>query len=125
MAKNNRKTIFCDIDGTLVFQFPFDEFDENKVEVLSGVAETFKRWKDEDHYIVLTTARPEEMREGTIKQMQLAGIHFNQLIMGIGREERYLINNNEKLTPEINRAIGISVKRDGGFTDIDFKSIGL
>jgi hypothetical protein len=34
MAKNNRKTIFCDIDGTLVFQFPFDEFDENKVEVL-------------------------------------------------------------------------------------------
>jgi hypothetical protein len=125
MAKNNRKTIFCDIDGTLVFQFPFDEFDENKVEVLEGVAETFKRWKDEDYYIVLTTARPEEMREGTIKQMQLAGIHFNQLVMGIGREERYLINNSEKLTPEVSRAIGISVKRDGGFTDIDFKSIGL
>jgi hypothetical protein len=125
MAKNNRKTIFCDIDGTLVFQFPFDEFDENKVEVLPGVAEKFKEWKDEDHYIVLTTARPEEMREGTIKQMELAGIHFNQLVMGIGREERYLINNSEKLTPEVSRAIGISVKRDGGFTDIDFKSIGL
>jgi hypothetical protein len=125
MAKNNRKTIFCDIDGTLVYQFPFDEFDENKVEVLPGIAEKIKEWKEADHYIVLTTARPEEMREGTIKQMQLAGIHFNQLVMGIGREERYLINNNEKLTPEINRAIGISVKRDGGFTDVDFKSIGL
>lgn len=125
MAKNNRKTIFCDIDGTLVYQFPFDEFDENKVEVLPGVAEKFKEWKEADHYIVLTTARPEDMRESTIKQMQLAGIHFNQLVMGIGREERYLINNNEKLTPEIDRAIGISVKRDGGFMDVDFKSVGL
>ena len=74
---------------------------------------------------MIFSARPEEMREGTTKQMKLAGIHFNQLVMGIGREERYLINNNEKLTPEIDRAIGISVKRDGGFTDIDFKSIGL
>jgi phosphoserine phosphatase len=125
MAKNNRKTIFCDIDGTLVYQFPFDAFDENKVEVLPGVAEKVKEWKEADHYIVLTTARPENMREGTIKQMQLAGIHFNQLVMGIGREERYLINNSEKLTPDVSRAIGISVKRDGGFTDVDFKSIGL
>lgn len=125
MAKNNRKTIFCDIDGSLIYQVPFDEFDENKVEVLPGVAEKFKEWKDADHYIVLTTARPEELREGTIKQMQLAGIHYHQLVMGIGREERYLINNSAKLTPEISRAIGISVKRDGGFNDIDFNSIGL
>lgn len=125
MAKNNRKTIFCDIDGTLVYQFPFNEFDENKVEVLPGVAEKFKEWKEADHYIVLTTARPEDMREGTMNQMKLAGIHYHQLIMGIGREERYLINNSEKLTPDVSRAIGISVKRDGGFSDVDFKSIGL
>jgi hypothetical protein len=38
--------------------------------------------------------------------------------MGIGRQERYLINNSEKLTPDVSRAIGISVKRDEGFGNI-------
>lgn len=125
MSEKNVKTIFCDIDGTILRQVAFDELNENNFEVLPGAREKFREWIDVGHHIVITTARPESLRGVTVRQLGNAGFQFHQLVMGIGREERYLINNNEKLTPEIDRAIGISVKRDGGFTDIDFKSVGL
>lgn len=126
MAKiNNIKTIFSDIDGTIIEQLRFEDLDPNVAPILPGVKEKFDEWYEIGHYIVLTTARPEELREATIKQMETAGIRYHQLVMGIGREERYLINNSAKLTPEISRAIGVPVKRDGGFSDIDFNSIGL
>ena len=120
MAKinNNYKTIFSDIDGTLIEQVKFEDLNPNVVNVLPGVKEKMDEWYDAGHYIVLTTARPEELREETITQMSVAGIRYHQLVLGIGRQERYLINNSEKLTPEISRAIGISVKRDEGFGDI-------
>jgi hypothetical protein len=120
MAKinNNYKTIFCDIDGTLIEQVRFEDLNPNLVNVLPGVKEKMDAWYDAGHYIVLTTARPEELRDATITQMSVAGIRYDQLVMGIGRKERYLINNAEKLTPEISRAIGISVKRDEGFGSI-------
>ena len=120
MAKinNNYKTIFSDIDGTLIEQVRFEDLNPNVVNVLPGVKEKMDEWYEAGHHIVLTTARPEELREATITQMSIAGIRYHQLVLGIGRQERYLINNAEKLTPEISRAIAISVKRDEGFTNI-------
>lgn len=122
---NGYKTIFSDIDGTLIEQVRFEDLDPNVVNVLPGVKEKFNQWFDEGHYIVLTTARPEPLREITIKQLQNAGILYHQLVMGIGREERILINNNSKGEPERNRALAVSVKRDGGFADVDFEKVGL
>ena len=116
---NNYKTIFTDIDGTLIEQVRFEDLDPYKVRVLPGVKEKMQKWYDEGHHIVLTTARPAELRSVTLLQMKTAGIPFHQLVMGIGRKERYLINNSEKLTPEISRAIGIPVKRDEGFENIE------
>ena len=116
---NEYVTIFTDIDGTLIEQVRFEELNPMSVNVLPGVKEKMDRWYNEGHHIVLTTARPEYLREVTIQQMSVAGIPYHQLVMGIGRKERYLINNSEKLTPEISRAIGISVKRDEGFQNID------
>lgn len=120
MAKtdNNYKTIFSDIDGTLIEQVRFEDLDPNVVTVLPGVSEKMNEWYEAGHHIVLTTARPWDLELITKMQMITAGIRYHQLLMGIGRQERYLINNSEKLTPEISRAIGISVKRDGGFMDI-------
>ena len=57
--------------------------------------------------------------------MTNAGINFHQLVMGIGREERILINNNSKNTPDVNRAFAVPVHRDGGFESVDFTSVGL
>ena len=125
MKENEYKTIFSDIDGTLIRQVPFEEMDANNVEVLPGVAEKMAEWYKAGHYVVLTTARPEKYRGLTIMQMNNAGILFNQLVMGIGRSERILINNNSKYTPDVNRAFAVPVHRDGGFSEVDFSSVGL
>jgi uncharacterized HAD superfamily protein len=119
------KTIFSDIDGTLIEQVSFEELDPNVVNVLPGVKEKMNEWYNAGHYIVLTTARPEHLREITEIQMNKAGIRFDQLVMGIGREERILINNNSSKDPQRNRAFGVPVARDGGFNQIDFESVGL
>jgi hypothetical protein len=119
------KTIFSDIDGTLIEQVSFEELDPNVVNVLPGVKEKMLEWYDAGHYIVLTTARPEHLREITEIQMNKAGIRFDQLVMGIGREERILINNNSSKDPQRNRAFGVPVARDGGFVNLDWNSVGL
>ena len=123
--EQNYKTIFSDIDGTLIEQVRFEDLDPNIVNVLPGVLEKFNEWYGEGHYIVLTTARPEHLREVTIHQMGVAGIRYHQLVMGIGREERILINNNSKGEPNSPRAMAVAVGRDAGFNNSNWESVGL
>jgi Trk K+ transport system NAD-binding subunit len=66
------------------------------------------------HHIVLTTARPEELRDLTIQEMDLLGIPFHQLVMGIGRSERILINNTSTKNPKEKRATAIEVQKNIG-----------
>ena len=63
--------------------------------------------------IVLTTARPEELREHTIMELTKNGIPLHQLVMGIERGPRYLINDMDPNKPG-KRAICYNLKRDGG-----------
>ena len=109
------KTIFTDIDGTLVHQVRFEEIDPFSSVALPGVVEKMTQWFKEGHHIVLTTARPEELRDLTIQEMDLLGIPFHQLVMGIGRAERVLINNKSNKHPEEVRAKGIQVNKNEGF----------
>jgi len=125
MKENEYKTIFCDIDGTLLRQVDFNELNEYDFEVLPGALEKFREWIAAGHHIVITTARPESLRGMTIRQLGKAGFQCHQMVMGIGRSERILINNNSKNTPDINRAFAVPVKRDGGFSEVDFSSVGL
>ena len=119
------KTIFSDIDGTLIEQVRFEELNPNVVNVLIGVKEKMDEWYEMGHYIVLTTARPEYLREVTIQQMEAAGIRYHQLVMGIGREERILINNNNSGDPNRDRALSVAVKRDAGFNNSNWENVGL
>ena len=123
--EQNYKTIFSDIDGTLIEQVRFEDLDPNIVNVLPGVLDKFNEWYEEGHYIVLTTARPEHLREVTTHQMGVAGIRYHQLVMGIGREERILINNNSKGEPNAPRAMAVAVGRDAGFNNSNWNSVGL
>jgi len=52
MSEKNVKTIFCDIDGTLIRQVAFNELDENQFEVLPGAREKFREWITAGHHIV-------------------------------------------------------------------------
>ena len=125
MSEKNIKTIFCDIDGTLLRQVDFNELNEYDFEVLPGALEKFREWIAAGHHIVITTARPDSLRGMTIRQLGNAGFQCHQMVMGIGREERILINNNSSKDEERNRALSVSVKRDAGFNDSNWEEVGL
>ena len=117
---DKKPTVFCDIDGTIFKYRKFETYETTKPEVLPNVKETMLGWASEGVYIVLTTARPESLRDLTVKELNKSDIPFDQLVMGIGRRERYLVNDNED--PEVKRSFAISLTRDTGFTE-DMKNI--
>ena len=123
--EQNYKTIFSDIDGTLIEQVRFEDLDPNVVNVLPGVRDKMNEWYEAGHHIVLTTARPWNLELITKQQMETAGIRYHQIVMGIGREERILINNNSKGEPDNHRAMAVPVLRDGGFENLEWSSVGL
>jgi len=112
------KTIFCDIDGTLVTHHAPTEntkFDV-KLELLEGTVEKLTEWDAKGYNIILTTGRKESMRAATEKQLSEVGIFYNQLIMGIGGGPRILINDNKPNGAEY--ASAINIERNKGIKDI-------
>jgi len=116
---NRRKTIFCDIDGTLIKHFPPSITAKNKhsIKPLKGTLDKFLQWEREGHCIVLITARKECTRNQTEKQLANAGIFYDNLIMGIGSGERYLIND-KKIDSDADTAFAINIARNQGIADV-------
>jgi hypothetical protein len=113
------KTVFCDIDGTLIEHFPPGEsFYGFKPKVLPGTVEKLLEWDKKGYNIILTTGRKESMRKITVKQLEAAGIFYDQLIMGIGGGVRVLINDL-KLGKKEETAVAINLKRDFGISKIN------
>ena len=96
------KTIFCDLDGTLVEQ-PTDvtllTSSDYELKLLPGVKEFL-------HTI-------DSKRSATIKQLERVGIWYDQLIMGFGGSERVLINNT-KWDSDEDTAHAVTVKINQG-----------
>jgi ribonucleotide monophosphatase NagD (HAD superfamily) len=116
---NRPKTIFLDIDGTLV------EHSENISEqllqlpkILNGTLEKLSEWDKKGYNIILTTGRKEGVRKITEKQLSELGIFYDQLIMGIGGGTRVLINDRKKESSN-NTAIAINLDRNQGIKYIE------
>lgn len=106
------KSIFIDIDGTLIRQDKSFRNGLDSQEVLPDVLEKLKEWYKKGYNLIVTTARRESTREETVKQLVGLGIHFDQLIMGVGGT-RVLINNRSAESKE-NRAIAINPELNEG-----------
>ena len=78
------KTIFCDIDGTLLKHMgnAYTQM-KQKPEILPGVIEKMTEWDQKGYTVILVTGRRESFREETVKQLTNLGIHFDHLIMSI------------------------------------------
>lgn len=111
MEKKN--TIFCDIDGTLFKYRKFETYETSNPEVLGGVKEKMDHWHAEGHMIILTTARPEWLRDHTVKELNSHDLPYDRLIMEIERGPRFLINDMDPGKPG-ERAIGIDLVRNTG-----------
>jgi len=117
------KTIFCDLDGTLT-KHPGPGFStvlqdpDYRLEVLPGVKEFLMKIDKERYHLVITTGRKESGREATIKQLQKAGILYDQLIMGFGGGDRILINDRKEGSDR-DTASAINVTRNEGVLGIE------
>ena len=108
-----KETYFVDIDGTIFFYRKFETYKTSDAEVVPSTKRFLQQKRDEGHMIILTTARPEDMREYTIHELQVNSIPYDRLIMGIERGPRYLINDMDPAKPG-KRAIAINIERNGG-----------
>jgi len=114
-----KKTIFLDIDGTLVkHQGNLTKMMSNEMELLPSVIDKLNEWEGNGHKIILTTGRRECLRKITEEQLLKNGIFFDQLIMGLNRGERILINDI-KPNNDMTVASAIEIKRNEGLKDIN------
>ena len=118
------KTIFCDIDGTLLkHNGTTHGVITKKPKLLSGVLERFDHWDERGYTIIIVTGRRESLREITENQLREFGLFWDYLIMGLGPGSRLLIGDN---TPDGDITnFAISLERDGGFNQEDFEKIGF
>jgi hydroxymethylpyrimidine pyrophosphatase-like HAD family hydrolase len=112
------KTIFCDIDGTLVKHVPpsVAASPKHKMELLDGTLEKLLEWDKKGYNIILTTGRKESLRNITEKQLSEVGIFYDQLVMGIGGGIRYLINDRKPEGDET--SFNICLDRNKGIKNI-------
>ena len=116
-----KKTLFIDIDGTLIkHKGNLSKQVLEKPELLPGVIEKLNQWDADGHKIILTTGRKESMRKATEIQLSEFGIFYDQLIMGLNRGERIIINDG-KSDSDMITASAIQPKRNEGLINIEIK----
>lgn len=108
-----KETYFVDIDGTIFQYRKFETYSETEAVVIPSTKRYLQQKRDQGHMIILTTARPEDLRDFTTSELAKNNIPYDRLIMGIERGPRYLINDLDPDKPG-KRAIAINVKRNGG-----------
>jgi mannose-6-phosphate isomerase-like protein (cupin superfamily) len=119
------KTIFCDIDGTLVKHKGDTVLNVlEPSDILQNVQECIKEWERLNYCIVLTTGRKESTRARTEEQLAALGIVYDHLVMGLPNGERILINDKKPEGIE-NTARAINVVRNSGLVNISLTTPGL
>ena len=116
------KTIFCDIDGTLLKHFGNikDNIDSDPV-ILDNVLNTIHQWEKLNYKIILTTGRKECTRKITEEQLLKCGIVYDSLVMGITNGDRVLIND-KKPNGKNNNAYAINLVRNKGLANYNLNS---
>lgn len=110
-------TIFCDIDGTIFKYRKFNTYLSTKPEPVLSVVNELQRLEKEGHTIVLTSARPENLRFHTTNELMENNVPCHQLVLGLARGTRFLVNDMED--PNKPRAVSLNIVRDQGFSESD------
>ena len=99
--KNTFKTLFVDIDGTIVrnsssYLTPYIGETTELTDNINYLKELVSSGRVE---IILTTSRPEEYRDITKKQLFELGLEYKELIMGLQHSKRIIINDFSNTNP--------------------------
>lgn len=114
-----KKTIFLDIDGCIL-RHNGDQYTQikKKPKALPGAIEKLREWELKEYKIILTTGRKESTREITERQLSKLGIIYDQLVMGLNRGERIIIND-KKPNNDMTTASAIEIIRNEGLKNIN------
>lgn len=111
---NSPKTIFCDIDGTLLQHFGNISMNiKNEPILLKNAVESIHQWESLNYKIILITGRKESLRKRTEEQLLQAGIIYDYLIMGVTNGDRIIIND-KKFNGLRNTAYAVNIVRNKG-----------
>lgn len=122
---NRPKTLFIDLDGTVLKHFhTISDVQTKEPELLSGVVEKINEWDSQGHKIIFVTARKESTRLITEQQLRKFGLAWDQIVMDAGGGERYLVND-KLYASDKNRAVAVNVVTDQGFQTVDWKQYDL
>jgi hypothetical protein len=121
----DRYTIFLDIDGCIFEHLgsldsiynSWYNFTESEDYLLPNVTKKIGEWCDKGYRVILTTGRPESMRDLTQTQLDYFSIPHDLLIMGLTNAPRVLINDIK--SDGTVSAIAISLERNKGLGDIE------
>ena len=112
-------TFFVDIDGTIVKYRKFSELSTAILTPIQDVIDFINKSYDDGCHIVITTARPQSFELFTKQELEKLGVKYHQILMGIGRGTRVVLNDKDPDAPELPRAWGINFTRDEGLKDIE------
>lgn len=115
------KTVFCDIDGTLLPHTGDILKNLESIHALENVSNTIHQWDKLNYKIILTTGRQESTRKQTEKQLLEAGIVYSELVMGLPNGPRVLIND-KKTNGVDNTAYAINLVRNEGVANVNLDS---
>lgn len=118
---SKRKTIFCDIDGTVLEYRRFEDIESIPAIPIPSVVEYLRKGTEQGDRIIMTTARPQSMYLFTYNELRKHNIPFDQIITDLERGPRVLINDKDPKYSTKPRAIAINLERDKGFSNEDFQ----
>ena len=104
------KTIFCDIDGTLIKAQNKNEYNQLGTPLINNV-KCILKLIEEDNQVIFVTARPESAKDLTIKTLENIGFINPNVIMGLYNCKRVLINDFNNANP-YPRAISVNIERN-------------
>lgn len=116
--KNNFKTLFVDIDGTLFYnssEFFVPKWGDSDP-IIENIEYLKKLYHEGNTQIILTTSRKESFREITIKQLKKYEIPYDNIIFNLFHSKRYLINDYSDTNP-YPTAISINLERNAQLLD--------
>jgi hypothetical protein len=93
--KKTYKTLFTDIDGTLITNssLHFPPYIGDGEPIQENIDYLNLLYDEGRTYIVLTTSRPEKTRQITVNELELKGVKYHQLVMGLPHSQRIVIND--------------------------------
>lgn len=122
---NFKEVVFVDIDGTLTFQSRDRSLADfikmtHPLNALPGVVNKLTKWYNNKVKIIITTARPEILRNFTENELKRLQIPYHLLLMDCGNCPRTVINNFQ-FNSTVPMARSINVDANSGLENVELE----